>query len=159
MMKSIINRAGKMMVSLTVLLIFSGTSILSARDYYQIKVYQIKDKTQEATIEKYLKNAYLPALHRSGIKKVGVFKPIETDATAGTRIFVFIPLKKLSQVETLENALLKDIQYQKDGTEYMDASWNNPPYVRMESILLKAFSEMPQFHIPDHATPPFGKNL
>ncbi len=154
MLKSIINRAGKMMVLLTVLLIFSGTSILSARDYYQIKVYQIKDKTQEATIEKYLKNAYLPALHRSGIKKVGVFKPIETDATAGTRIFVFIPLKKLSQVETLENALLKDIQYQKDGAEYLDAPWNNPAYFRMESILLKAFSEMPQFHIPDHPTPP-----
>jgi hypothetical protein len=129
-----INPAGPMMVLLSVLLIFIGTFTLSARDYYQIKVYQIKDKTQEATVEKYLKNAFVPALHRSGIKKVGVFKPIETDAAAGTKIFVFIPLKKLSQVETIENTLLKDIQYQKDGAEYLNSPWNNPPYVRMESI-------------------------
>ena len=38
---------------------FITNSTLSARDYYQIKVYTIKDKVQENSVEKYLKEAYL----------------------------------------------------------------------------------------------------
>ena len=37
-------------------------------------------------------------MHRAGIKKVGVFKPIADDPAAGTKVFVFIPLKDLNQI-------------------------------------------------------------
>lgn len=135
------------------ILIFTVSSSLSARDYYQIKVYNIKDKDQEVRLDNYFKNAYLPAMHRAGIKNIGVFKPIATDAAAGTKVFVLIPLKKLGQIETLEAKLAKDKQYITDGADYINASWNKPPYQRIESILLKAFSEMPKMEIPNHSTP------
>ncbi|NDP21197.1 MAG: NIPSNAP family containing protein [Paludibacter sp.] len=135
------------------ILIFTLSSTLSARDYYQIKVYTIKDKAQEASVDKYLKDAYLPALHKAGIKKVGVFKPIADDKAAGTKIFVFIPLEKLNQIEKIEAKLVKDSQYQLNGTAYINASWETPPYERIESILLKAFAEMPKYGIPNHTTP------
>lgn len=54
---------------LTILLAFVTSTALSARDYYQIKVYNIKDSDQEARLDNYLKNAYLPAMHRAGVKK------------------------------------------------------------------------------------------
>jgi len=133
--------------------VFALSSTLSARDYYQIKVYTIKDKTQEASVDKYLKDAYLPAMHRAGIKKVGVFKPIADDPAVGTKVFVFIPLKDLNQVEKIEDKLAKDAQLQIDGAEYINASWEKPPYERMESILIKAFSKMPEYGIPNHTTP------
>lgn len=128
-----------------------GTN-LSARDYYQIKVYNLKDKSQETQVENYLQSAYLPALHRAGFKKIGVFKPIETDEFAGKKLFVLIPMKKLEQLEELESKLAADQQFQKDGNDYINASWEKPPYERKESILLKAFQEMPEFSVPSHKT-------
>ena len=135
------------------ILTFTVSPALSARDYYQIKVYTIKDKRQETQVDNYLKDAYLPALHRAGIKKVGVFKPIANDKAAGTKIFVFIPLKKLDEIEKIEAKLANDSQYQSDGAEYIHASWEKPPYERIESILIKAFAEMPEFDAPNYNTP------
>lgn len=131
------------------LISFSG----SARDYYQIKVYTIKDKVQEATIDKYLKDAYIPALHKMGVKKVGVFKPIADDKAAGTKIFVLIPLKKLTDIEKIETKLAGDTQYQAAGKEYIDAPYDKVPYERIESILLKAFAKQPNYFAPVYTTP------
>lgn len=127
---------------------------VSARDYYQLKVYNVENSKQEAMVEKYLKDAYIPALKRAGIKTVGVFKPIESDANAGKKIIVFIPMKKLDDLVKTESKLDKDARYQSDGNEYINASHDNRPYQRIESILLKAFSEMPKFGVPTHKTPP-----
>ena len=135
------------------ILLFTVSSTLSARDYYQIKVYNIEDKDQESGLDNYLKNAYLPAMHRAGISKVGVFKPIADDAAAGTKVFVFIPLKDLNHVEKIEAKLAKDAQFQKDGADYINASWEKPPYERIESILIKAFDKMQKFGVPNHTTP------
>jgi len=136
------------------ILVLAISSTLSARDYYQIKVYNLKDKAQETAVDNYLKDAYLPALHKAGIKKVGVFKPIETDtANFGKKIFVFIPLKELAQIEKIEESMAKDKDYQAKGAAYINAPFDNPPYVRMESILLKAFSAQPDFFAPKFSTP------
>jgi hypothetical protein len=139
---------------LFILISFALVSTLSAGNYYQIKVYNIKDKNQETRVENYLKDAYLPAMHRAGIKYVGVFKPIADDDFAGKKIIVFIPLKKLEQIESIEAVLAKDNKYQSDGADYINASWDNTPYERIESILLKPFKEMPDYAIPTHSTPP-----
>src|SRR5680860_1644310 len=97
------------------LTVFVLGSNLSARDYFQIKVYNLKDKDQEASVDNYLKNAYLPALHRAGVKKVGVFKPVEANAEGGTKIIVLIPISKIEQIETLEACLLYTSPSPRDG--------------------------------------------
>jgi hypothetical protein len=140
-------------LSLIILFVFATGAILTARDYYQIKVYNLKDKAQETVVDNYLKDAFLPALHKAGVKKVGVFKPVASDPTAGQKIFVFIPLKDLGQIEKLEIALQKDAAYQNAGASYINAPFDNPPYQRMESILLKAFSSQPDFFAPKFSTP------
>lgn len=141
-------------LKILLLILFAASFALtvSARDYYQLKVYNLKDKNQETVVDNFLENAYLPALHRAGVKNVGVFKPV--DSSDGMKIIVFIPLKKIEQIEDLESALGKDKKYQTDGVEYINASWENPPYERMESIILKAFSYMPDYAVPNHNTPP-----
>jgi hypothetical protein len=140
---------------LTVFILALGiSSTLSARDYYQIKVYNVKDAAQQTVVENYLKDAYLPGLHKAGIKKVGIFKPIETDTVNfGKKIFVFIPLKEIDQIEKIEASLAKDNDYQKAGAAYINAAYNNPPYVRMESIILKAFAKHPEYFAPKYNTP------
>lgn len=134
-------------------LAFAVNSTLSARDYYQIKVYTIADEAQGNRVERYLEEAYLPAMHRAGIEKVGVFKPIANDQAANTKIVVFIPLKELGEIEKIKSKLAKDSEYQTKGADYINASYKTPPYQRIESILIKAFVEMPTFATPNYDTP------
>ena len=133
-------------------ILFSSVSSM-ARDFYQIKVYTLENKNQESMVDAYLKDAYLPALHRAGIKTVGVFKPIEEDPAVGTKIFVFIPLKNLGQLETLEDKIFEDKEFLQKGKAYLEAKHDNPPYARIESILLRAFEKQPEFFVPKYDTP------
>jgi hypothetical protein len=115
--------------------------------YYQLKVYHYKTQAQEALVDTYLKAAYLPALHRNGVKNVGVFKPIATD-TADRLIYVFIPFKRLTDFGKLDEVLKKDQQYIAAGNSYLNAKYDAPAYTRIESVLLKAFSAMPTPALP-----------
>ncbi|PWS29491.1 NIPSNAP family containing protein [Pedobacter yonginense] len=115
--------------------------------YYQLKIYHIKGQAQESTVDGYLKDAYLPALHRAGIANIGVFKPIAKD-TAEQLIYVFIPFKKFDTFLKLDEALAKDQSYLEQGKSYLNAAYNNAPYNRIETILLKAFSAMPEPALP-----------
>ena len=124
------------------------------REYYEIKIYNITSKAQEERVERFLKDAYVPALHRAGVAKVGVFKPIESDTVNfGKKIFVLTPFKNLDQFGKLQTTLDGDKKFLSDGKEYLDAPFNDPPYARIESILLYAFSGMPQHEAPKHSTP------
>jgi hypothetical protein len=130
-----------------------ATAYAQTREYYEIKVYNIASKAQEEKVEGFLKDAYLPALHRAGITKVGVFKPIEGDTVNyGKKVFVLTPFRNLDQFGKLQTTLDNDKQFQSAGKDYLDAPHNEPPYARIESILLYAFSGMPKLEVPKHAT-------
>jgi len=119
------------------------------RDFYQIRIYQIKDQTQEQRMDRYLQEAFVPALNRAGIAKVGVFKPLANDTASVRRIYVLIPFASLGQWQQLGEKLEKEPAYQASGQDYIDATYDNPPYQRLESILLEAFEKMPHFAVPD----------
>ena len=124
------------------------------REFYEIKIYQITNAAQEQLIDEFLKMAYLPALHRAGISKVGVFKPIESDTVYfGKRIYVFIPFASPEQYAMLSDVLQQDKQFEVDGKNYLTAPFDNPPYVRMESVFMRAFTGMTKMEVPTLTTP------
>lgn len=118
------------------------------RYYYKLKVYHLKTSTQESRVDSYLQNAYLPALHKIGIKNIGVFKPIVTDST-DRKIYVFIPFRNMNELESADQKLMKDEQYLADGKDYLDAVYSDPPYARIETILLRAFDAAPVPVVPN----------
>jgi hypothetical protein len=136
------------------ILVFSLAQFVNAvgLDFYQIQVYRLKDKAQEACIDSFLKIAYIPALHRAGIESVGVFKPIPSDTILGKQIILWLPLTALDQLDKLQAILAKDPVYQAAGADVLNAPFDNVPFLRKESILLKAFPEAPSFAIPAHKT-------
>jgi hypothetical protein len=125
-----------------------GSTMAPKREFFEIRIYHVTGKAQEERVENYLRNAYLPALHRAGIKSVGVFKPVESDTTFGKRIYVFTPLKSLDQLTKLPAQLGKDKQYLTDGRDYIESEFKAPAYARYETILLQAFTGMPQHQKP-----------
>lgn len=122
------------------------------QEYYEIRIYHTF-WGQEGKVDAFLKDVYLPALHRAGISKAGVFKPVETDSESGLIIFLFIPYKTAEQYVMLPEVLAKDKVYLEAGKSFLDAPYNDPPYKRQESILLKAFLYMPQPFFPEYTNP------
>lgn len=123
------------------------------RQFYQFLVYQIKDKAQATRMDKYLSEAYLPALHRAGIKTVGVFKTLNIDTAKNKKIYVFIPFKSLTEFHKTTKLLETDKMLASKGADYLNAAYNEAPYVRIESILMEAFVGMPVMKTPTFSTP------
>ncbi len=119
--------------------------------YYQFKIYHLTTKAQEDRVDKFLQGAYLPALHRAGIANVGVFKPVVKDSEQ--LVYVFIPFSSWKQFEGLDKTLSADNQYLADGKDYLEAAYNDIPYKRIESIILKAFDEAPMPFVPQLSSP------
>jgi hypothetical protein len=142
-------------VGLLMLLLFRCSTVTPvSRDYYEVRIYHISDSGQEATSDNFFRDVFIPALHRAGIGKVGIFKPVEADTLAfGKLIYIFIPFTSFDQYISLNDLLSADITYNADGKFFLDASFDNPPYDRYESILLKAFRNMPHFAFPQYDTP------
>jgi len=115
------------------------TASAADKEFYQIKIYHLKSQDQELKLDSFLKDAYLPALHRHGIKNVGVFKPV--GEVKERLVYVFVPFKSFKKVAELEGKLLTDNQYAANGRNYLDAAYNNLPYERIETILLTAFDK------------------
>jgi hypothetical protein len=116
--------------------------------FYEIRVYRLADVADETRMDAYLQKALVPALHRNGIKSVGVFKPIKEDTVYNKRMYVLIPYKSLNEFEKTNAALQKDAQYLADGNDYINATHTDPPYTRIETTLLKAFKFMPEPALP-----------
>jgi hypothetical protein len=119
------------------------------REFYEIKIYTLKTKEQGIRVENYLKDAYIPAMHKLGIKTIGVFKPVAADtASFGKLIYVLTPFKNLDQLLTLPKQLNEDAAYLSAGKDYIDAEYKNPPYSRYETVVLQAFTDAPMLNLP-----------
>lgn len=154
------NKISAAVLSAVFLLIISSdlaSAQKSGRQYYEIRIYHMSGRSQEAKIDNYLKNAYLPALHRAGIAKAGVFKPVETDTAFGKRLYVLIPFSSVDQYVSLQSKLDKDEVFIQAGKDFLDSPYDDPPYSRYESILLKAFEYMPVLRAPSFTTAPGEK--
>ncbi|TCC90327.1 NIPSNAP family containing protein [Pedobacter frigiditerrae] len=141
------------LISFFSLLTFQSTA--TQKEFYQLKIYHIKTAQQEEKVDAFLKQAYLPALHRAGITKVGVFKPIyPTDVVPTEKlIYVFVPFRSFDGIAKLEQQLVKDQTYHIDGKSYLEAVYTEPPYERLEIILMNAFDGHPKFTMPQLTSP------
>ncbi|MFI0491014.1 NIPSNAP family protein [Flavobacterium sp.] len=127
-----------------VLTVSSFKKTAPEREFYQLKTYVLRSDQQVAATDKYLKEAFLPSLKRMGFKAIGVFKPIKNENDSIKKIVILIPFSSMTQFLNLEDKLAKDKTYQTAAADYLNTSYKQPTFKRIESILLKAF--------PDHPT-------
>jgi hypothetical protein len=140
----------------TILLIIStATGIQSwlpadktKRDFYQLTVYNYNNSSQEKVLDNYFQNALLPALHKMNFKNVGVFKNHSNDTLTDKTFYVLIPIEFMDILK-IPGRLNNDKDYQAAGAEYINAIYSSPPYSRIETIILQAFSQAPQLKLPE----------
>lgn len=126
---------------------FGSFSQSAKGEFYEIRIYHLKNGTQEKEVDQYLEKALLPALHNAGIKKAGVFKPVQQDS-ADRKIFLLIPYNSLNDFAKVKEQIDKNKQHADGGKEYLNAQHSNPPYTRIESILIKSFAYHPKLQEP-----------
>lgn len=127
----------------------TAEAVDSGRQFYQLKTYTFENDAQVEATDAYLKEAYLPALKQMNLGPIGVFKAIltETDTVRTTR--VLIPFSSMDQFLMLEDQLAKDQSYVSAGSAYINAAHDQAPYQRIESVLMKAFEDMPMMAKPN----------
>ncbi len=125
---------------------FSADAARKKQEFYELRVYSLKDDGQQRLTEQYLAQAYIPALNRQGSKHVGVFTELQPEGH--TRLFVVTQFPSLENFTGMDVKLAKDIDYQQVATDYLTAPADAPAYIRIQSSLLKAFSFMPNLVAP-----------
>ena len=125
----------------------------SKGEVYQLSVYHFKNNEQLALTDLYLKNSYLPALHKMGFEKIGVFATIGNDTAIDKKLYVLVALKSMQQLEMLAINIAADDIIKQDATGYTKAAFDKPAYERIETIILKSFEKMPMLQTPQLAAP------
>src|SRR5690606_19404392 len=144
-----------MRYTLTLLLLILILAPIKAQEFYELKKFISSGVDQEKRLDDYLKNAYIPAAKKAGVSAIGVFKPVNSDQeNKGKLVFVLTPFKDLNKFEKFTAALDKDQTYQSRGKDYIDAPYDNPPYARIETTLLRAFSGFKKLRKPPFTNSP-----
>ncbi|MDF2189910.1 NIPSNAP family protein [Paraflavitalea sp. CAU 1676] len=116
------------------------------QEYYELRIYTFKNPEQQQLTERYFAQAAIPALNRLGAKQVGVFT--ELQPTGQTKLYVVIPFPSLDDFTSMDFNLAKDITFQQAASDYLSAPADAPAYERIQSSLLKSFTEMPHLVAP-----------
>lgn len=119
-------------------------------EYYELRVYSLKNDTQQKLVEDYFSRAAIPALNRLDVKHVGVFTELKPNGQ--TRLFVIIQYNSIEHFTKVSAALEDDAVYKQQGAPYLNAPAKEAAYERIESSLLKAFAHMPKMEVPAATT-------
>ena len=112
--------------------------------FYELRTYELRNDLQPARIQEFFQQQFLPALKRQSIGPVGCFNVIS--GLNSPALVVVIDYKSLAEMQTSLDALQADKEFTK-ALQTLEAT-GNLPYVRYESVLLKAFAGHPQIEVP-----------
>lgn len=117
-----------------------------APEWYELRVYTLKNAGQQKLVEDYFEKAAIPALNRLGSKSVGVFTELKPEGQ--TKVYVVIPFKSFKDFANAADKLNKDSAYLQAAAPYLSAPAPSPAYDRIQSSLLQAFTGMPVIKTP-----------
>lgn len=138
-MKKWINRmTGIVMLNILFLTVKAQSEI------YEIRVFTLKSASQVEATDLYLKDVWMPAMHRMGIKDIGVFKPFSNDTASVKQIVLLVPYISLEVWRKTKTSIDGDQNYQDNSKTFLDADTAHLPFLRVSSTLLQAFPDQPK---------------
>ncbi|MEY4279002.1 MAG: hypothetical protein RL377_1006 [Bacteroidota bacterium] len=132
-------------LALTTCIGFAQKSKTSSREFYLIQIYHCNNAQQIQGVDAYLQNTYLPYLHKSGIKKVGVFAPLVNDTATDKKLYVWMPISSLKVLDHLDQGIEALDPFVKNSIVDLEFADSSLPYNRIERIITKSFKFQTQF--------------
>jgi NIPSNAP len=136
----------KWYAGLIVFILLNAFCVISyaQNDIYELRVYKSKTADQMESTDKYLEDAYIPAMHRLGIKQIGVFKPVANDTAELKKVIVIVQYISLDVWQRTKSNLLNDPVYTAAAKPFLDADTAHLPFSRVESSIMEAFPDAPK---------------
>ena len=130
---------------------FSGEGLgqaaeTQAREYYVIRRYALQSGPQTSLTEKFLSEAFIPALARRGMGPVGAFQLSIGPETPV--YYVLIPGKDVAKLTRLDLDLAHDDEFMKAAEPFWAAPATAPAFKRAETSLFAAFEGWPRLTLP-----------
>jgi hypothetical protein len=127
-----------------------------AREYYELRKYQLQQGPQSKLLQNYLADALIPALNRMGFSPIGAFNLDLGPETPA--LYLLIPSTTLESLVTTELQLAKDEEFMKAAAPFWSAPAIAPVFERIESSLMIAFEGWPKLVVPP-VTAQHGKRV
>ena len=118
----------------------------AAAEYYDLRHYRLASGPGTKLTDDYFAGALIPALNRLGIGPVGAFSVYLGPDTPA--YYLLLPSTKLETLVTADLELAKDAAFMKAAAPFWDAPGGAPPYITIESTLLRAFEGYPKLTVP-----------
>ncbi|MGE5295861.1 MAG: NIPSNAP family protein, partial [Solirubrobacterales bacterium] len=116
------------------------------RQFFEWRQYHLRTGTPKNLVGDFYKNVGIAAMNRAGIKTVGVFNPIYGPNMP--TLHVLLVHDSMDSVVNVHARLLADPELREKGASFLDATLSDPAFVRYESSLMVAFSQMPRIEPP-----------
>lgn len=121
----------------------------AGREFYQLRRYALHNGPQTKLTEGYFSDALIPALARMGMGPVGAF---HLDFGPETPVFyLLIPSPSSQALAEVDLRLAEDAAFLKTADPFWNATAAAPPFERVESSLLAAFTGWPRVTPPPAA--------
>ena len=118
----------------------------AAAEFYDLRRYQLASGPGTRLTDRYFSGALIPALNRLGIGPVGAFSIYFGPDTPA--YYLLLPSTKLEALVTADLEVVKDAEFMKAAEPFWDAPGGAPPYITIESTLLRAFEGYPKLTVP-----------
>jgi hypothetical protein len=117
-----------------------------AREFYQLRRYNLQQGQQSKVTESYLGDALIPALGRMELGPVGAFKlDIGPETPA---FYLLIPGTSVETLAQLDLHLAQDATFLQTASAFWNAAAATPAFQRVEVSLLEAFAGWPKLTPP-----------
>ncbi|HEX4032113.1 MAG TPA: NIPSNAP family protein [Terracidiphilus sp.] len=117
-----------------------------AREFYQLRRYNLINGPQLKLTENYFSNALIPALGRMGMGPVGALRLDIGEQTPA--YFLIIPGQSVETLATLDLKLADDKDFLDVAAPFWNATAAAPAFQRVEISLLEAFAGWPKLTPP-----------
>ena len=124
--------------------------VADAREYYQLRRYQLQSGPQQRLTESYFSDALLPALGRLGMEPVGAFRLEYGPETPA--YYLLITARSLQDLVMVDARLGQDAAFLHAAEPFWNAPATAPAFLRVESSLMVAFSGWPRLIPPATST-------
>ncbi len=121
-----------------------ANTMAESNHYYELRTYQLRNDQQPARLNEFFQQQFVPLAKRQGIGPYGFFNVISGQYAPS--LIVVIDHKSLAELQAAQERVAGDKEFVKAWQAFDAAS--EPPYVRYEKELLKAFDKHPQMELP-----------
>ena len=112
--------------------------------YYELRTYELRNDLQPGRTTGYFEQHLIPALKRAGVGTIGAFTVVSGQRTPS--LILLLDHRTLTDLQGTMERLDADKEL-KSATEAFESS-GQPPYVRYETALLRAFDAHPRPEVP-----------